>query len=133
MSFPTVAYCAYLLRKFASSFSGFLLKNYFVDKLSRLLQGMTLRAVAYCTNFHSPQQPTARNHRKFRITSRKRKINQNPFQPRNLGPYIEKIHEKNRGQKISRYCTFKEPTLDAFPILFFSLQWRWVWEQQLSM
>jgi hypothetical protein len=45
-------------------------------------------------------------HRNIRITLRKPKRKKKIVLASTSGAHIEKIHEKNRGQKISRYCPF---------------------------
>ncbi len=79
---------------------------------------MTIGAVGYSANFESPQQPTAlilnlrsSPHHGFieifeqlRENEREKKI----LLASKSGAHIEYIHEKNRDQKISRYCPFKK-------------------------
>ncbi len=78
---------------------------------------MTIGAVGYSANFESPQQPKplilnlrSTPQRGFieifeqlRENEREKKI----LFASKSGAHIEYIHEKNREQKISRYCPFK--------------------------
>ncbi len=78
---------------------------------------MTIGAVGYSANFEFPQQPTAlilnlrsslqrgfiEIFEQLRENEREKKI----LLASKSGAHIEYIHEKNRDQKISRYCPFK--------------------------
>ncbi len=99
------------------------LGNYIIHKRYRLHRGMTIGTVGYSANFQSPQQPTAlilnpRSSLQRGFIEIFEQLSENEREKKILlasksGAYVEQIHEKNRDQKISRYCLFKVTSTQA--------------------